>query len=429
MITLRTKKDPRRLSFPKTFGSTTELVDIDLDLNLSNFNQHFPSAIDPALPNACTAFSRADTATNEDRIIYDPQFTYEKACFLENVPIGSPLTLESAYKSARTDGLKAVGEPEGMELSHRRGPYFEVHPVKGQDWFDALWSALIKGKRPISLGTMWYPEMTAARVIDGIAIRPTSDGHAYEVCGVQTTDKPRMKVKWWGGEVKWFGREAVNALMNAQGSDNLTDVDGKATPEDLKSIGFIYLLKQDLLMFLKRLFDVERANGGTLYEDFETQIQRIQKEINQLHMNPDTITYPWDSPSHNYHNTRVLCDKAGLTLEEKNLICSCIYQESEFYNYKEDGTPVEDKNLNKDGSLSSTDWGIVQVNDWFHIAPHGTPFASVAYVLANPDVTVKWMIKMYQGGQLGQWSSYKFGKNRPWLLPNSPMWQLGTTPQ
>ena len=249
-------KDHRQLSFHKTLGSTTALMDIDFDKNLSDFNQNLPNPLtgEPALPNGCTCFARADTATNEDRIIYDPNYIYGLACQAENVPIGYPLYLETAYKVARYGGLKAITEAPGMELSHRRGPYLWVAPKLGQDWFDALWSAMVMGVRPLSCGSNWYPEMTTTTVIDEVNIRPTSDGHAWEVCGVQTQNGvPRMKVKWWGGEPKWFGRAAINSLLSQPGASCLTDVDGQATVADLHSIGFITLLRQMLVDFLTRL--------------------------------------------------------------------------------------------------------------------------------------------------------------------------------
>lgn len=142
--------------------------------------------------------------------------------------------------------------------------------------------------------------------------------------------------------------------------------------------------------------------------------------------NPDSITYPWDSPQHNYHNARVICDNLGLTVNEKNLICACIYQESQFMNFHPDGTPVKHENLNKNGTLSTTDWGIVQINDWFHIAPNGSPFASVAAVLARPEDCVTYMVKQYLAGRLSMWDSYLSGAYRQWLVPTSPMWDLAS---
>lgn len=137
-------------------------------------------------------------------------------------------------------------------------------------------------------------------------------------------------------------------------------------------------------------------------------------------IDPDSVIYPYDTPSHAYHNVRVLCDKANLTVNEKNLICACIFQESRFNN--------DAKNLNKNntGTVTSTDWGICQINDYYHIAPHGSPFSSVAYVLENPGAVAAWMISMYQKGELKQWVSYSSGAYKKWLAASSPMWELAT---
>jgi hypothetical protein len=131
---------------------------------------------------------------------------------------------------------------------------------------------------------------------------------------------------------------------------------------------------------------------------------------------PDILIPDWSAPKNAYHNVRVLCDLAGLTLEEKNIICACIYQESEF-----NINAVNHNTVN--GKILSTDYSICQINDWYHIGV-GKDFPSVQYVLANPDKAVEWMIGMYHHGLLKQWVSYSSGAYKRWLLPNSPMSSL-----
>lgn len=121
----------------------------------------------------------------------------------------------------------------------------------------------------------------------------------------------------------------------------------------------------------------------------------------------------WDTPQHCWHSVRVLCDQAGLTYDQKNLICACIFQESRFNN----------KAVGK--NAGSTDWGIVQVNDYWHIGK-GKTFPTVDYVIANPELMVRWMIGMYKVGKLNLWSSYAKGAHRQWLPKTSPMWLLAT---
>lgn len=126
----------------------------------------------------------------------------------------------------------------------------------------------------------------------------------------------------------------------------------------------------------------------------------------------------WDTPQHAYHSVRVLCDEAELTVEEKNLICACIFQESAFMN-----TARNENRNTATGEVMSTDWGLCQVNDFYHVGP-GKDFPSVDFVLNNPAEVVNWMIACYKRGKLNMWISYSKGAYKQWLSPNSPMWAL-----
>lgn len=157
--------------------------------------------------------------------------------------------------------------------------------------------------------------------------------------------------------------------------------------------------------------------------------------------NPDALL-PWDTfgIAGNRHNVRVLCDLAGLSLEAntpvvlangttklfipKDIICGCVEVESDFQSYflppdKRAGQPVSHPNYvvkNGEKVLSSTDWGIVQINDtpeWYIGA--GLAFESVDFVLANPQACIEFMVKMFQEGQMGKWVSYSSGEFRQYL--------------
>lgn len=408
-LKLRRFKDHRRYDFHRTFGGAPALTDCEFDLSLSDFNQNLPNPVtgDPALPNGCTGFTRADIASNEDHILYKPGFTYRKTCLIEGVAVGEPCSLESSFKSGVVYGLQAVGEDtDAQALPHRRGPYFEVTRGNG-DWFDSLWSALLKGNRSLSAGTAWYPEMTAASVVDSVQARPTADGHNWEITGVTTANGvPRMHVKWWGGEPKWFGRAAVNSLMGAQGSDCLTDVDGKATPADIRTVRLSII--EVLISYYQRLIALlqERPAGAPPF------IPNIPAPMPE-----DTATAPkylWDNPNDARHSVRVICDEEGLSWDMKNDLSACVDVESGFMNYQPDGTPTEFQNLDKVGRVWSTDWGICQVNDWFHIG-EGKDFPSVDYVMQNPDACVRWMAKQFLAGNAHLWSSYASGAYKKYL--------------
>lgn len=118
--------------------------------------------------------------------------------------------------------------------------------------------------------------------------------------------------------------------------------------------------------------------------------------------------YDWTTQQGAIKAVRTICDEMGLTKDEKDIICACIWQESNFYNYLPSGKPTTNQNKNKAGKVTSTDWGICQVNDYWNIGPK-KKWASVKQVLDNPEKVVRWMITCYKQGNLKLWSSYKFG--------------------
>lgn len=121
----------------------------------------------------------------------------------------------------------------------------------------------------------------------------------------------------------------------------------------------------------------------------------------------------WTNPISARHSARVIMDNFGLTWAEKDLVCAVIMGESGFYNYK-NGKPVSNQNLRKDGTLSSTDWGICQINDRYHVGK-GNDFITIDYVLAHPEIAVTWMVKMYRLGHLNWWCAFANGSYRKYL--------------
>lgn len=115
-----------------------------------------------------------------------------------------------------------------------------------------------------------------------------------------------------------------------------------------------------------------------------------------------TPKYLWDNFANSVHSVRVICDEQGLNLSQKNLICAVIHAESGFKN--------EAKHVNP----SSTDWGICQINDYYHIGVK-KDFPTVQYVLDNPDKAVIFMINMYKAGKLVLWEAFKNGSYMKYL--------------
>lgn len=129
-------------------------------------------------------------------------------------------------------------------------------------------------------------------------------------------------------------------------------------------------------------------------------------------MDPIDTLLPWADQKSYYHNVGVLCDLSGLTFAQKDIVRRCIFVESRFRDYYSDGTPVKNGNKDKTGAVWSTDWGVVQINDWpkfGHIGP-GCEFPSVEYVLTHPQETAQYMVNIMKNtGHLQPWASYTSG--------------------
>lgn len=117
--------------------------------------------------------------------------------------------------------------------------------------------------------------------------------------------------------------------------------------------------------------------------------------------------YLFDTPQNARHSVRVICDEEGLVWHDKNVITACIEQESAFKNW------VTNENK-RNGKVVSTDWGICQINDYWHIGP-GKSFPSVEYVVGNPDIVIRFMIRMMKAGKLGLWVSYSTGAYKKYM--------------
>lgn len=176
-----------------------------------------------------------------------------------------------------------------------------------------------------------------------------------------------------------------------------------------------------IIRLLRRLFALLRPPAPAPEPDIITYDPRAPEPPPAP---PPPPAFSWETQKGAYKLTRIMCDEEGLSYADKNIICACIYQESRFMNRYPNGKPVVNHNI-IDGKVSSTDYGIVQVNDYYHIGK-GKTFPSLDYVMDNPDKMVRWMIQCQQKGQLWLWSSFKFGHYQKWLSPSSPMWDLKT---
>lgn len=123
---------------------------------------------------------------------------------------------------------------------------------------------------------------------------------------------------------------------------------------------------------------------------------------------PEAPKYLWDTTANSRHSVRVLCDEMGLTLAEKNIITAVIQAESNFNNN------AKCYNKNTAGKITSTDHGVCQINDFYHVGI-GKKFPSVKYIMENPDKCVIWMIQMFKQGKIDMWIAHKNGSYKRYL--------------
>lgn len=139
---------------------------------------------------------------------------------------------------------------------------------------------------------------------------------------------------------------------------------------------------------------------------------------------PVPVTVPeselrWDTVERARKSVRVICDQEGLTATQKNQLCATVGAESGWQSYylsgPKKGQPVKLQNKDKTtGQVWSTDWGICQINDWYHIGK-GKSFPSVQYVLDNPEACIRWMARHWKAGRAHWWIAYKSGAYKKFL--------------
>lgn len=306
------------------------------------------------------------------------------------------------------------------------------------DSFDKIRSALYLNsaeRRSVSVGTPWFNEWehAPAGILHDFVFTGNEPWHNWKICGwKQIAGQPYLIGKSWQGPnwgdrgYHYISRDTCNRVFALSGTAAFTV--RKATAADIQTVrlSIVSTIISYCQMWLSNLFTMP---SHTPPEPQNEPVPTVPVPVTQVpstvpesepapvSADPDSYMLPWDTPRGAYHNTRVLCDRAGMTLEQKNILCACVFQESRFDNN------AKHENRDAAGDVTSTDWGIAQINDYFHIGS-GKDFPSVAYVLANPQDAIEFMIEMYQAAKLSLWSSYELGAYKVWLSPSSPMWEL-----
>ena len=383
------KRDIRDRSFHRTFGGITPITlpqEFTVDAGLT-----MPNQTADGLYEACTAYTQQELKTDLDSLLSDKyREHYEKTLQLEGAPFGSGCDIR--------DSLKILIDFYGV------GAYYAVESSK-MDWFDSICSVMYtnfvqnKIKCAVSIGTPWFKEWDVLD-IDKTGIVPkifngdisAPSWHNWAIKGWKViNNEPYILAKTWQGtgygDTGWayYPREAINAVMKINGTGAFTIA--PRNPDNVQTVKRTML--ESLIRFLQQLFNLN---------------QQTMPPINSplIPKPPVPSVLLWDNPVNCRHSVRVMCDNAGLSHYDKEVITACIKQESNF-NPKAVGTP------NSNGTI---DYGICQFNDGHNangvplwIGP-GARFASIDEVLNNPEKCVAEMIAQYKLGHIIWWSSY-----------------------
>lgn len=103
----------------------------------------------------------------------------------------------------------------------------------------------------------------------------------------------------------------------------------------------------------------------------------------------------WETAAEARHSVRVICDEEGLTVAQKNMLSQVVHCESNY-----NPGCVHPNVVN--GKVTSTDFGIAQINDYYHIGK-GKDFPSAQFVLDNPEACIRWMCKQMKAGHINLW--------------------------
>lgn len=418
-------KDYRTYDAHATFGVAT---DLRKTFNFDTLGTR-PNQNADGLYEACTSYAQSDVASNEDSILYDDyEWLYRKTLLMMgDKPFGQGCDMMIALKATTVYGVKSKTMTEADALNHRRGPYFIIRPMP--DYFDGLLSAMLIKPGCVSAATPWFPifEMADDR---GIVPSPANwqdlsnvGRHDWEATGsVFINGVQYITTKSWQGPnfgdhgINLFNREQINALLSTPGAGAF--VQKHVAPEDIATVQMT--LWETAISYAKIILD-----RWTTKKTADALRASIIPVINQSMQTPThpvqpatpvpAKTYQFDDFSDARHTVRVICDEEGLTgthlldpvHSDKDILCACIQQESNF-------NPRAINYNKKDGKVVSTDYGLCQINDYYHIGP-GKEFESSDQVMNFPELSVRYMIKELKAGHLDYWVSYSSGAYKKFL--------------
>lgn len=173
-------------------------------------------------PNSCTRYAIKDAIQNKFGVQVSGDFQYMKTCELMH-QIGGEVSVDTALQVLPTIGMLSQAlEPVGMAqqtedwiandgnwptaLDSQTTVFpkaVPISPTVGQDWFDAIRSAMMVGeKSTVIVATRWSPDFETIGSDGMLPANPQNLywGHCYEVVGWETVQNTLcLIIKSWQG--------------------------------------------------------------------------------------------------------------------------------------------------------------------------------------------------------------------------------------
>ena len=285
---------------------------------------------------------------------------------------------------------------------------YKILPNNGMDLFDSIRSVLWQSynstfKSPVMVGVEWrasWLPATGGIITTNNPNEPFSN-HEFDIIGQKTINgvlylKAHLSSGTQVGDNGdfYFPREIVNAFLFAQ-------VFGPGNPQSYQKENWTILQKiyNILLNILESLM-----NGSTPKTTIKTTV------------NPTTPNYvpsvKWGQYPQNLKDSLQteglrICQDLKMTQAQIVDLFSTIDCESGW------NPDCVHRNL-VDGKVSTTDYGLCQVNDYWHIGT-GKSFPTSQYVLENPLECLKWMAKEFIDGNQHLWVCYLRGMYKDYI--------------
>jgi len=365
------RQDSRDLHVADHFGAVSNIPDtFELERNIAN-------PIEPAGSVMCTAYAAVDVCENQTGLIYNQNILWAET------PHGSSgATPQDSMGALIKNGLvKADGTRDIQWKS-----YFRSDGTSG-DYFLTTQNSMLSTNSPTTVAMNWYEEWNMVAP-DGIMPEGKTwvSGHDFEVTGWKMiNNEPHFHVKAWQGYQMWMSKTIYNEEMNKYGTS----------------------------AWIPTTLATAQKSQRTLIQWINDMLVNLGLGFQQLVLsgfppsNVDTLL-PWTTRANCSHNVRVIADQVGMSVYDKNVLWACVRQESNF------DTQAIHVNHDGKGNVLSTDYGIAQINDYWHIGD-GKDFPSVDYVMQNPEADMRWMAKCFQNGQQNLWCSFSSGDYKKWL--------------